>query len=164
MALCRICQNILEAFFAPNTQLILPHYLIDSLRQSAMPGCTLCRIVAAGNCTSYADETLPPENRAYEPTRSTRAIIDPEQALTFVWARMTPVIPFLYHVPRSFAMFTRGRLNQRSGVACADLGLDPLLPRAELDTGVDELRLMKAGINECSRSHPACAKDPQGFL
>ena len=45
----------------------------------------------------------------------------------------------------------------------ADLILDQLLPRAELDANVDELTIMKAWINECTESHPNCVADAKPF-
>lgn len=45
----------------------------------------------------------------------------------------------------------------------ADLSLDQLLPRAELDTDVVELTLMKTWINECIGSHPNCIADAKPF-
>ena len=52
---------------------------IDSLRQSAVSGCPLCRVLAAGIELAYADDLLSPEIRACQPTRLERAKIDPEQ-------------------------------------------------------------------------------------
>ena len=78
------------------------HLPIDSLRQSAVLGCRLCRILAAGIESAYADDLLSPEIRACQPTQLERAKIDPEQGFDLCIGVDDINHVFFYYVPPSF--------------------------------------------------------------